>query len=67
MNSTCPLGATRAAPVKLAKTTLVRRRAEGIMLGSIMMAMSSRGPRPRPVRKAKPSIIPNLVDLKKKV
>ena len=42
---------------------LVSISAEGTMVGFIMMAISSRGPRPRPVRNANPSNIPIRVDL----
>ena len=38
-------------------------RAEGTMVGLIMMAISSRGPMPSPVRKAKPSSMPIRVVL----
>ena len=40
----------------------VTSRAVGTMLGFIMMASWSRGPRPSPVRKPNPSNIPILVE-----
>ena len=48
-----PSGAKRAAPVKHAKMAEVSMNAEGTREGLTMMAMERRGPRPRPVRKAK--------------
>ncbi len=46
-------------PVNEAKTAVVRRSADGTMVGLIMTAISRRGPSPSPVRKAKPSNIPS--------
>lgn len=58
-----PSGANRAAPEKQANTMQVSMRAEGTMLGFIMIARSRRGPRPSPVRKANPRSIPSLAGL----
>ncbi len=46
-----------------AKTAVVRRRAEGTMVGFILTAMSRSGPSPSPVRKAKPISMPSLFAL----
>ena len=59
-NKYWPSGANRATPVNEAKIILDKRRAFGTIVGFIRIAISRRGPIPRPEKKAKPSSIDSL-------